>query len=88
MERTPPIPVELWEQIPRRVQAVLWEVFDRYDARIAQLEAEVAELKEHRNQTSQNSSKPPSSECAVTRWTAKEMPVSRVGEPTPGELYY
>ena len=37
MERTPPIPVELWEQIPPHVQAVLWEVFDRYEARIAQL---------------------------------------------------
>ena len=24
MERTPPIPVELWEQIPLHVQAVLW----------------------------------------------------------------
>ena len=37
MERTPPIPVELWEQIPPHVQAVLWEVFDRYEARIAKL---------------------------------------------------
>ena len=62
MERTPPIPVELWEQIPRHVQAVLWEVFDRYEARIARLEAEVAELKAQRNQNSQNSSKPPSSD--------------------------
>jgi len=62
MERTPPIPVELWEQIPRHVQAVLWEVFDRYEARIAKLEAEVAELKAHRDQNSQNSSKPPSSD--------------------------
>ena len=62
MERTPPIPVELWEQIPPHVQAVLWEVFDRYEARIAKLEAEVAELKAQRNQNSQNSSKPPSSD--------------------------
>ena len=60
MERTPPIPVELWEQIPLHVRAVLWEVFDRYEARIAKLEAEVAELKAQRNQNSQNSSKPPS----------------------------
>jgi transposase len=62
MERTPPLPVELWEQIPLHVQAVLWEVFDRYEARIARLEAEVAELKAQRNQNSQNSSKPPSSD--------------------------
>ncbi len=29
MERTPPIPVELWEQIPPQVQAVLAVVLDR-----------------------------------------------------------
>ena len=62
MERTPPIPKELWEQIPLHVQVVLWEVFDRYDARIARLEAEVAELNAQRHQNSQNSSKPPSSD--------------------------
>lgn len=62
MERTPPIPVELWEQIPPHVQAVLWAVFDRYEARIASLEAEVTELKARLTQSSQNSSKPPSSD--------------------------
>ena len=62
MERTPPIPIELWEQIPLHVQAVLWEVFDRYEARIAKREAEVAESKVQSNQNSQNSSKPPSSD--------------------------
>ena len=62
MERTPPIPVELWEQIPPHVQAVLWVVLDRYEARIASLEAEVGELKARLNQSSQTSSKPPSSD--------------------------
>jgi len=62
MERTPPIPSELWEQIPPHVQAVLWVVLDRYEARIASLEAEVTELKARLNQSSQNSSKPPSSD--------------------------
>jgi hypothetical protein len=52
MERTAPIPVELWEQIPLPVQAVLWAVFDRYETRIAKLEAAVAELRAQRNQNS------------------------------------
>jgi transposase len=62
MERTPPIPSELWEQIPPHVQAVLWVVLDRDEARIASLEAEVVELKARLTQSSQNSSKPPSSD--------------------------
>jgi len=28
MERTPPIPVELWEQIPPYVRAMLWVVLE------------------------------------------------------------
>jgi transposase len=62
MERTPPIPAELWEQIPLHVQAVLWEVFDRYEARIAKLEAEVTELGAQHHQNLQHSSNPPSSD--------------------------
>jgi transposase len=44
------------------VQAVLWVVFDRYEERIAKLEAEVTELKARGEPNSQNSSKPPSSD--------------------------
>src|SRR5215470_2532343 len=76
MERTPPISVELWEQILLHVQAVLWEVFDRYEARIARLEAEVAELQAQRNQNSQNSSKPPSSDGPHVK---RKPPQSRSG---------
>ena len=45
MERPPPIPGELWDQIPPQVQAVLWVVLDRYEERIASLETEVTDLK-------------------------------------------
>lgn len=62
MERTPPIPVESWEQIPPHVQAVLGDVVARYEARIASLGVEGAELKGRLTQSSQNSSKPPSSD--------------------------
>lgn len=62
MERKPSIPGELWAQIPPHGQAVLWVVFDRYEERIASLEAEVAELKAQVKQNSQNSSRPPSTD--------------------------
>ena len=84
MERTPPIPVELWEQIPLHVQAVLWAVFDRYEARIAKLEAEVAELKAQRNQNSQNSSKPPSSDGPHVKRKPPHSPSGRRQGGQPG----
>jgi len=42
MPRTQPIPLELWEQIPPHVQAVLCAVGNGYERRIAALEQEVA----------------------------------------------
>ena len=84
MERTPPIPIELWEQIPLHVQAVLWEVFDRYEVRIAKLEAEVAELKAQRNQNSQNSSKPPSSDGPHVKRKPPRPPSGRRRGGQPG----
>src|SRR6266581_9449803 len=69
MRRELPLPQELWDQIPAHVQAALWVVVDGYEQRIATLEAQVAglqgevrEVKEQLNQTSQNSSRPPSSD--------------------------
>ena len=69
MRRELPLPQELWDQIPAPVQAALWVVVDGYEQRMATLAAQVAglqgevrELKEQLNQTSQNSSRPPSSD--------------------------
>ncbi len=52
---TPPIPEELWVQLPPTAQAAILAV-------IAALEARIAELEARLNQNSSNSSKPPSSD--------------------------
>jgi hypothetical protein len=44
MESTLPLLVELWEQIPPHIQAVLREGVECYEGRIATLEATVADL--------------------------------------------
>lgn len=62
MFREPPVPPELWEQIPPHIQAALRVVIDGYAQRISALEAEVRELKEQVGRNSQNSSRPPSSD--------------------------
>ena len=56
------MPVELWEQRTEPLQIVINAMVDYYEQRIATLEAEVRELTARLNQTSQNSSKPPSSD--------------------------
>ena len=56
------VPEEVWEQAPEAVQVVLSGLVTYYEQRITQLEAEVRDLTARLNQTSQNSSKPPSSD--------------------------
>ena len=56
------VPLEVWEQSPEPVQIVMQAMVAYYEQRITQLEAEVRELTARLNQTSQNSSKPPSSD--------------------------
>lgn len=84
MEHTPPIPSELWEQIPLPVQAVLGEVFERYEARIATLEATVADLSVRVQQNSQNSSKPPSSDGPHVKRKPPRPPSGRKRGGQPG----
>jgi len=56
------VPEEVWQQAPEAVQVVLSGLVTYYEQRITQLETEVRELTARLNQTSQNSSKPPSSD--------------------------
>ena len=69
MTSVPPIPGELWEQIPAEAQRALLVAFASYEARLAglqeqlgQLQAQVAGLQQRLGQNSTNSSKPPSSD--------------------------
>src|SRR6516165_4052945 len=55
MNADPPIPAELWQQIPPAAQAAILALIQHYEQRLAELEARL-------NQNSTNSSLPPSSE--------------------------
>jgi transposase len=55
MATLPPIPEELWNQLPAAAQAAVLAVITTLEARIAELEARI-------NQNSSNSSRPPSSD--------------------------
>jgi transposase len=56
------LPVEMWEQLPVALQVVISALGEHYEQRIAALETQVRELTARLQQTSQNSSKPPSSD--------------------------
>src|SRR6516165_1041626 len=55
MNADPPIPDELWQQIPPAAQAAIRDLIQRFERRLADLEAQL-------KQNSTNSSKPPSSD--------------------------
>jgi len=84
MHREPPLPQELWEQIPPHLQAALWVMVEGYERRIVALEAEVAELKERLNQNSQNSSRPPSADGPQVKRTPPRAPSGRKRGAQPG----
>ena len=91
MRKEPPLPRELWDQIPLPVQAALWLVVEGYEQRIASLEAEVValkgELQEVRaqlGQNSQNSSRPPSSDGPHVKRKPPRVPSGRRRGGQPG----
>jgi transposase len=62
MPSVPPIPVELWDQIPPAAQAAILALVQQHERRVQALQQQVAQLTERLNQNSTNSSRPPSSD--------------------------
>src|SRR3954467_2355259 len=62
MSSVPPIPVELWNQIPSAAQAAILALVQQYEQRLQALQRKVDQLTERLNQNSTNSSRPPSSD--------------------------
>ena len=78
------LPVELWEQLSEPLQVVISAMVEYYEQRIASLEAQVRELTERLNQTSQNSSKPPSSDGPHVKRRPPKLPSGRKPGGQPG----
>jgi len=65
MDTHPSLPPELWERTPPEVQAYIWALEARivtFEAMAQTLQEQVRTLQEQLNQTSRNSSRPPSSD--------------------------
>src|SRR5215471_16506942 len=70
MSAGPPIPDELWQQIPLAAQAAIRGLVQRYEQRLADLEARL-------NQNSTNSSKPPSSDPPALKRSPPKTPSTK-----------
>src|SRR6266852_8074702 len=91
MRREPPLPQELWSQIPPLIQAALWLVVEGYEQRIiglaaqvAELQGELRELRAQLGQNSQNSSRPPSSDGPHVKRKPPKAPSGRKRGAQPG----
>src|SRR5947208_10305882 len=62
MPPVPPIPAELWSQIPPAAQTAILALVEQYEQRLQALQRKVDQLTERLSQNSTNSSRPPSSD--------------------------
>jgi transposase len=62
MSMQPPIPAELWDQIPPAAQAAITALVQQYERQLQALQKQVNEFEQRLNKNSTNSSLPPSSE--------------------------
>jgi transposase len=88
MSREPPIPKELWEQIPPAAQAALLAVCQQYEDRLAQLERRVRQLEEQLGQNSTNSSRPPSTDGPAVKRAPPKAPSGRPRGGQPGHAFH
>lgn len=62
MEPQPPIPADLWDQVPPAARAAIMVLVQQYEQRLQALQKQVDDLQHRLNQNSTNSSRPPSSD--------------------------
>ena len=84
MRKEPRLPKELWDRRPLERQAALGVVVDGYEQRLAALEAQGAAVPGQRQQKSQNSARPPSSDGPQVKRTPPRPPSGRQRGAQPG----
>jgi transposase len=84
MPPVPPIPAELWEQIPPAAQAAVLALVQQYEQRLQALQQQVDDLRQRLNQNSANSSRPPSSDPPHVKRRPPKKPSGRKRGGQPG----
>jgi transposase len=84
MRPDPPIPVELWDQIPTAAQAAIRALVQSYQEQLAALQRRIADLEQRLGQNSTNSSRPPSSDPPTIKRAPPRSPSGRRSGGQPG----
>jgi transposase len=84
MKPQPPIPADLWDQIPPAAQATILALVQQYEQRLQTLQKQVDELKQRLSQNSTNSSRPPSSDPPHVKRRPPKPPSGRKRGGQPG----
>jgi transposase len=84
MTGEPPIPAALWDQVPPAARAALLTLLAGYQQQLAQLQAQVDDLRQRLGLNSTNSSKPPSSDGPHVNRRPPKPPSGRPGGGQPG----
>jgi transposase len=84
MKPQPPIPEDLWRQIPPAAQAAVLALVQQYEQRLQALQQQVDELRQRLNQNSTNSSRPPSSDPPQVKRRPPKQPSGRKRGGQPG----
>jgi transposase len=80
----PPIPEELWRQIPPAAQAAVLALLRQYELRLRALQEQVDELRQRLGQNSNNSSRPPSTDPPTVKRPPPRPPSDRRRGGQPG----
>lgn len=84
MSKEPPIPGNLWEQIPPAAQAAVRALVQHYEQRLASLQATIDDLQQRLGQNSTNSSRPPSTDPPTVKRAPPRPPSGRRTGGQPG----
>jgi len=88
MSQEPPLPKELWDQIPAAAQAALLALLGNLQTELADLRQQVADLNARLGQNSQNSSRPPSSDAANVKRPPPRESSGRKRGAQPGHEFH
>jgi transposase len=88
MTPAPPLPAELWDQIPPASRAAILALVQSYEQRLAALQRRIDDLEQQLGQNSSNSSKPPSSDPPTFKRAPPRPPSGRRSGGQPGHALH